>query len=273
MPKRDALRLGAVIAAAALAGFARADIGPCDKLLEHGIRSYVSEAARNDFRRSDYGTVCAAFEKASRDKTHATAKALYEQVGGEGDFDPRKFGRLTSAYCTLGKTFAANLPLYRKTAGSLWPESVEAWRRCSEAAKGKHGPAMEVEQIDDYTLSFTLHPTARDLLSVKVTMEGFDKCSGFVQDARPQGAPAQFDVPVLVKDRVHDLACFRRIARKPPCGTEATAPATFRIDFEDGEGKRFTHRFRMARVMSWECPLPAGAAPAPAPHGAAPPPP
>jgi hypothetical protein len=250
------MRLGAALVAAAVAGSARADLGPCDKLLEQGIRSYVSAAARKDFPRAAYPSLCSAFEKASKDPAHASARAAWEAVGGERERDRLELGRLKTAYCTLGKPFAAHVPLYRKTAAALSPGSVKAWQLCTDAAKGKYGPAMEVEQIDDYALSFTLRPTASELRSVQVTVEGFDKCAGFVQGAEPRGGPARFDVPVLAKGREHDLACFRKLARKPPCGAEAAVPASLALEFEDGSGRRFTHRFEMGRVMSWECPPP-----------------
>lgn len=250
------MRLCVLLAATVAAGTARADLGPCDKLLEEGIRSYVSEAARKDFRRAAYGSLCSTFEKASKDATRAAARSVYEMVGGEGEWDRAKFDGLTAAYCTLGKSFAANLQLYRKTAGSLSPEAVKAWKRCSDAAKGKYGPAMEVEQVDDYALSFTLRPVAHDLSSIRVTVDGFDKCAGFVQGAEPRGGSARFDVPFLGRNREHDLACFRRLAKNPPCGTEAALPASLTLELEDGSGVKLVHHFKMARVMSWECPLP-----------------
>jgi hypothetical protein len=251
------MRFSVALVAAVVAGTARADIGPCDKLLEQGIRSYISDAVQKDFRRAAYESLCSTFERASKDASHAAAKELYTMIAGEVEYDRVKFDKLKTAYCTLGKSFAANLPLYRKTAGSLSPEALKAWKRCIDAGKGKHGPAIEVEQIDDYALSFTLRPTVHDLRSVRVTVDGFDKCAGFVQGAEPRGGSARFDVPVLARNKEHDLACFRKVAKRPPCGTEAAVPASLTLELHDGSGVRMKLHFEMARVMSWECPLPA----------------
>ncbi|HEY6006214.1 MAG TPA: hypothetical protein VIV57_25265 [Anaeromyxobacter sp.] len=251
------MRFGALLVATVLAAPARADVGPCDKLLEQGIRSYVSESTRNDYRRAAYESLCATLERASKDSTRDEAKRIFPEVVGEGEYDRVKLDGLRTAYCTLGKSLGANQRLYRKAAGTLRPRAVEAWRRCLDAAAGKYGPPIEIEQIDDYALSFTLRPAAHDLRSVRITMEGFDRCVGFVRGADPNGASVQLDIPVLARNKEHDLACFRRVAKKPPCGTEAAAPASLTIRFDGGNGRSFEHRFELARVMSWECPLPA----------------
>lgn len=183
------MRFGALLVATVLAAPARADVGPCDKLLEQGIRSYVSESTRNDFRRAAYESLCATLERASKDSTRDEAKRIFPKVVAEGEYDRVKLDGLRTAYCTLGKSLGANQRLYRKAAGTLRPRAVEAWRRCLDAAAGKYGPPIEIEQIDDYALSFTLRPAAHDLRSVRITMEGFDRCVG------SSGAPIRTGPP------------------------------------------------------------------------------
>jgi hypothetical protein len=252
------MRLAVLLLAALSAGQARAapavDPTFCDKLLEEGVRSYVSGATRNGFRRAVYPSLCSTFERARRDTTEAAAREAYALVGGEGEYDSDRFDKLKTAYCTLEKRLAANRPMFEKVTGALNPQALQAWRRCTDASLGRYGPALEVEQIDEYTLSFTLQPAAYDLRSVQVTLDGFDWCSGFIQgSARPKGGAARFEIPILARNKEHDLACYRKVARKAPCGTEAAAPASLKLEFEGGKAARVTHHFEMARVMSPEC--------------------
>lgn len=253
------MRLGVVLLAALSAAPASAapavDPTFCDKLLEEGVRSFVGEATRNGFRRAVYRTLCATFERARQDSTEAAAREAYALVGGEGEYDRGRFDKLTTAYCTLEKRLADHRPLFEKSAGEVNPRALQAWRRCTDASRGRYGPAIEVEQIDELTLSFTLQPAAYDLRSVHVTIAGFEWCSGFTQgSARPKdGAAARFDLPVLPKNREHDLACFRKVAKQAACGTEAAAPASLELEFEGAKGARVTHRFELGRVMSSAC--------------------
>jgi hypothetical protein len=251
------MRLGFVLVAAMAAGPARAELGPCDKLLEHAVRSYVGEAARKDFPRMAYPSICAAFESASKDRTRDAERKSWGLVGGEGEYDRAKFDGLKTGYCTLGKSLLSNVPLYRTAAGALEPRSMKAWKRCVDAADGKYGPPLDVEQIDEYALSFTLRPAASDVRGGRVTVQGFEKCRAFSARFEPKGRKARFEVPALAKGKEHDLVCFRKVAKKPPCGTELAMPASLTLELEDARGVRIQHRFRMARVMSRECPPPA----------------
>jgi hypothetical protein len=251
------MRLRVVLLAAVLASPARAEADYCDKMLEYIVRSYVSEATRKDFgggaRAAAYDSLCATFEKAAKEKDKARREA-FEAVGGEGKYGQAKFDKLKTAYCTLAKSITSEQAAYRKTANALRPEAMTEWKRCTEAAKGKYGPPMEVEQIDDFILSVTLKPTEHDLRTVRVTFDGFHKCSGFVEWNKASEKPTLFEIPVLPRNRETDLACFRE-AKKPPCGTEAAGPAHLTLEFEDG-GRKVKHRFDMVRVMSTQCPLP-----------------
>jgi hypothetical protein len=251
------MRLRVVLLAAALASPARAELGFCDKMLEYIVRSYVSEATRKDFGRgarvAAYDSLCATIEKAAKGKD-ADRRQAFEAVGGEGKYDPAKFDKLKRAYCTLTKNITDQQAAYQKTASALKPKAMTEWKHCTEAAKGKYGPPMEVEQIDDFILSFTLKPEEHDLRSVRVTFDGFHRCSGFLQWNKATDKATLFEIPVLPRNRETDLACFRE-ARKPPCGTEAAGPAHLTLEFEDG-GRKVKHQFDMVRVMSTECPLP-----------------
>jgi hypothetical protein len=254
--RRGFSRVGAALVAILLAVDARAfDPDFCDKVLEEGVRSFVADATAKGFGRATYESLCAVFEKAAEDPTGAGAAKAFEQVGGVGAFERARFDGLKTAYCTLAKRLQTSRELYRETAAAVSPEAVRAWKRCTDAASGKYGPAMEIEEIDDASLSFTIQPVRYDLRRVRVTVAGFERCTGFVA-ARPGGASARFEVPVLGKGKEHDLACFRLHAKRPPCGSEEAMPASLTLDLEDGRGHRFEHRFSMARVMSRACPLP-----------------
>jgi hypothetical protein len=251
------MRFSLVLIAAMVAGPARADdLGPCDKILEYVVRSYVSEATRKDFGRGSrvqaYQTLCSEFQKASKDASQA--RRMYQTVGGEGAYEKSKFDKLKKAYCTLDKNITSDQAVYRKTAAALKPKGLTEWQRCTEAEKGKYGPPMEVEQIDDFIVSFTLKPQDRELRSVRVDLQGFSKCSGFVERHDLGNPASHFEIPVLPKNAEADLACFRQ-AKKVPCETESAVPASLKLEFEDG-GKKIKHEFDMVRVMSTECPLP-----------------
>ena len=248
------MRLTVIVVATLLAGPARAGVGPCDRLLEQGIRSYVGETTEKGFARNAYALLCAAFERASEDKTGAATKEAYAMVGGVGEFDEARFGKLKSAYCTLSKGRQDQQEGLLEAARALRPDAVKAWQRCVDAGKGKYGPAFEVEQADDLTLSVRFDPV-RDMRSVQITLDGFMRCSGVLGDHKlVEGAPTSVSIPVLAKNKVQDFACFRRMMRDAPCGTQMVVPASMRIRFEDGKG-RIDHHFTMSRVMSG-CPLP-----------------
>jgi hypothetical protein len=251
------MRLRVVLLAAVVASPARAELGFCDKMLEYIVRSYVSETTRKDFgrgaRAAAYDSLCPTFEKAAKGKD-ADRRQAFEAVGGEGKYDQAKFDKLKRAYCTLTKSIADEQAPYQKTASALKPKAMIEWKHCTEAAKGKYGPPIEVEQIDDFILSFTLKPAERDLRSVRVTFDGFRKCSGFLQWNNASEKATLVEIPVLPRNREADLACFRE-AKKPPCGTEAAGPAHLTLEFEDG-GRKVKHQFDLVRVMSTECPLP-----------------
>ncbi|MFL5430905.1 MAG: hypothetical protein ACJ79M_14900 [Myxococcales bacterium] len=252
------MRLRVVLLAAVLTSPARADLGFCDKMLEYIVRSYVSEATRKDFgmgaRAAAYDSLCPMFQKAAKGKD-ADRRQAFEAVGGEGKYDSAKFDKLKKAYCTLARSIAEEQAAYQKTASALKPKAMTEWKHCTEAEKGEYGPPMEIEQIDDFILSFTLKPGERDLRSVRIKFDGFRKCSGFLQWNKPSEKGTLVEVPVLPKGREADLACFRE-AKKPPCGTEAAGPAHLTLEFEDG-GRKVKHQFDLVRVMSTQCPLPA----------------
>jgi hypothetical protein len=254
------MRLGVTLSLFLAAGTARGDlVGPCDKLLVNGIRAHVAEATQKGFWRASYEPLCAAFERASRDATGAAAREAWAAVGGEGEYDRARFDKLKTAYCALSRSVAADRQAYREAAIGLAPQAVKQWERCDAAVNGKYGPPMEVEQLDELTLSVSLKPAARDLRSVRVVLEGFDWCSGALDGTRPGGVPARVEIPILARNRDHDIACFRRVDRNAPCGSLVAPPASLRIEFRDGDGEgdaaRREHTFQLARVMA-QCPVP-----------------
>lgn len=241
-----------VLVAAVAAGPTAVELG-CDRLLEQGLHAWIGNAARKDFAPAAYAQVCAALEKASRDATGAAAKETYALLGGEGEYDAARLLGLRTAYCTLASDVAASRARYEEAARALAPRALEAWRRCASAAAGRYGPPIEIEQIDAYTLSFAFPALPYDLRSVRVTIQGFERCAGFVRGAGEKGRPTRLDAAVLAKGQDPEVGCFRRAASDAPCGSEIAGPASLHLQFEGASGKRVEHRFDLGRVMSRRC--------------------
>lgn len=250
--------VGLVLLAAVAAGPTAAQLG-CDKLLEQGLHAWIGNAVPKDFAPAAYAQVCATLEKASRDATGAAAKETYAHLGGEGEYDRARLDGLRTAYCALAADVAASRARYEEAARALNPGALKAWRRCADAAAGKYGPSIEIEQIDAHTMSFGFPALPYDLRSVRVTIQGFDRCAGFVRGAGEKGRPTRLEAAVLAKGQDHEVGCFRRAAGDAPCGSEVAAPASLDVEFEGAKGQRVEHRFELGRVMSRRC------APPPAP--------
>jgi hypothetical protein len=250
--------VGLMLLAAIAAGPTAAQLG-CDRLLEQGLHAWIGNATRKDFAPAAYAQICATLEKASRDATGAAAKDTYVLLGGEGEYDRAKLDGLRTAYCALAGDVAANRARYEKAAHTLNPSALKAWRRCADAAAGRYGPPIEIEQIDAYTMSFGFPSLPYDLRSVRVRIQGFDRCAGFVRGAGEKGRPTLLEAAVLAKGQDPEVGCFRRAASDAPCGDEVAAAASLDVEFEAAKGQRVEHRFELGRVMSRRC------APPPAP--------
>lgn len=224
----------------------------CDRLLEQGLHAWIGNAARKDFAPAAYAQVCAALEWASRGTTGAAAKGTYAALGGEGGYDRVRLDGLRTAYCALAGDLGASRARYEEAARALDPGALKAWRRCADAAAGTYGPPIEIEQIDAYTMSFGFPDLPYDLRSVRVTIQGFDRCAGFVRGAGEKGRPTQLEAAVLAKGQAPEVGCFRRVAPDAPCGSEVAAPATLTVQFE-AKGQNVEHRFELGRVMSRRC--------------------
>jgi hypothetical protein len=192
-------------------------------------------------------------ENASRDATGAAPKEAYAVLGGEGEYDRGRLDGLRTAYCALAADVAASRAHYEEAARALNPGALKAWRRCADAAAGRYGPPMEIEQIDAYSMSFGFLALPYDLRSVRVTIQGFDRCTGFVRGAGEKGRPTRLEAAVLPKGQTPEVGCFRRAARDARCGSEVAAPASLDVEFEGANGKRVQHRFELGRVMSPRC--------------------
>lgn len=244
--------VGLILLAAVAAGPTAAELG-CDKLLEQGLHAWIGNAARKDFAPAAYAQVCATLERASRDATGAAAKDTYALLGGEGGYDRAKLDGLRTAYCALAVDVAANRARYEKAARALNAGALKAWRRCVDAAAGRYGPPIEIEQIDAYTMSFGFPSLPYDLRSVRVRIRGFDRCAGFVRGAGEKDRPTLLAAAVLAKGQDPEVGCFRRAAPDAPCGNEVAAPASLEVEFEGAKGRRVEHRFELGRVMSRRC--------------------
>jgi hypothetical protein len=248
--------VGLMLLAAFAAGPTAAELG-CDRLLEQGLHAWIGNATRKDFAPAAYALVCAMLEKVSRDATGAAAKETYALLGGEGEYDRARLDGLRTAYCALAEEVAANRARYERATRALNPRALKAWRRCADAAAGRYGPPIEIEQIDAYTMSFGFPGLPYDLRSVRVRIQGFDRCSGFVRGAGEKGRPTLLETAVLAKGQDPELGCFRRSAPDAPCESEVAAPATLDVEFVDAKGQKVEHRFELGRVMSRRCAPPA----------------